>query len=76
MVTSWACEVTEIPHKETLEKPLLCVDKSDLTSPVIISNHIQNIDIAISVVCDTFTNSFSRMYVYMVKSFILTVRWN
>ena len=35
-------------HKEAVEKLLLCEDYSDLTSPT--SNHILDIDIAVSVV--------------------------
>ena len=44
MVTSWACEVTEIFTKRSF---LLCEDYSDFTSPM--SNHIPDIDIAVSV---------------------------
>ena len=47
MVASWACEVTEI-LKEALRKPLLCEDKSDITSPT--SNHMIDIHTDISVV--------------------------
>ena len=39
-------------HKETLRKPLLCEDYSDLTNPS--SNQIPDIHIALSVVYDTF----------------------
>ena len=39
-------------YKEALKKPLLFEDYSDLTSPT--SNHILHIDIAVSVVYDTF----------------------
>ena len=46
----WACEVTEI-LKEAVKEPLLCEDQSDLTSPT--SNHIPDIDIAVSVAYDT-----------------------
>ena len=52
MVATWACEVTEISHKEAVKKPLLCEDYSDLTSPT--SNHIQDIGIAVSVAYDNF----------------------
>ena len=52
MVASWACEVTEIPHKEAPRKLRLCEDYSDLTSPT--SNQIPDIHIAVSVVYDTF----------------------
>ena len=39
------------PHTEILKKTLLCVDKSDLTSPT--SNQISDIHIAVSIVYDT-----------------------
>ena len=39
-------------EKEALKKPLLCEDYSDLTSPT--SNHILDIDIAVSDVYNTF----------------------
>ena len=52
MVASWACKSLKSSHKEALKKPLLCEDYSDLTSPT--SNQIQDIDIAVSVVYDTF----------------------
>ena len=45
MVASWACKSLKSSHKEALKKPLLCEDYSDL---------IQDIDIAVSVVYDTF----------------------
>ena len=38
-------------HKEALKKPLLIEDYSDLTSPT--SNHMLDIDTAVSVVYDT-----------------------
>ena len=44
MVTSRACEVTEIFTKRSF---LLCEDYSDLTSTT--SNHIPDIDIAVFV---------------------------
>ena len=55
MVATWACEVTEISHKEAVKKPLLCEDYSDLTSPT--SNHIH---------MTIFKNSFSRMRLNIV----------
>ena len=39
-------------QKEALMKPLLCEDYSDLTYPT--SNHMLDIDTAVSVVYDTF----------------------
>ena len=39
-------------HKEAVKKPLLCKDYTDLTSPT--SNQIPDIDIAVSVVYDSF----------------------
>ena len=53
-------------HKEALKKLLLCEDDSDLTS--LTSNQIPDIHIAVSVVCDTFKNSFffSSMHVHIV----------
>ena len=39
-------------HKKALNKPLLCEDYSNLTSPT--SNQIQVIGIAVSVAYDTF----------------------
>ena len=39
-------------HKEAPRKLLLCEDYNELTSPT--SNQIQDIPIAVSVVCDTF----------------------
>ena len=60
-------------HKEALKKPLLCEDCSYLTS--LTSNHIPDIDIAVSVVYDIFEkNLFSRMPVIVGLSFIITVR--
>ena len=46
MVASWACDVTGILTQR--RKPLLCGDKSDLTSPT--GNNIPDIDITVSVV--------------------------
>ena len=59
-------------HKEALRKPLLCEDYNDLTSPT--SNQIPDIHITVSVVYDTFKNSFLSIRVRVVQSFILTVR--
>ena len=56
IVASWACEITEILTQETLEKPLLCEDYSDLTSPN--SNKIPDIHITVFVVYDTFSKLF------------------
>ena len=50
--------------KEALKKPLLCEDYSDLTSPT--SNHILDINIAVSVVYETFKKFISRMLVDVV----------
>ena len=61
-VASWACEITEILTQEALEKPLLCEDYSDLTSPN--SNKIPDIHITVFVVYDTF----SCMHVHIVWS--------
>ena len=52
MVASWACEVTEILTQRSSEEALLCEDYSDLISPT--SNQTPYIDIAVSVVYDTF----------------------
>ena len=55
-------------HKEALRKPLLCEDYSDLTRPT--SNQISDIHIAVSFVYDTF------VFIIIVQSFILTMRYN
>ena len=48
-------------HKEAMEKLLLCEDYSDLTSPT--SNHILDLDIAVSVVfffiCEKYLGLYS-----------------
>ena len=51
-------------HKKALRKLLLCEDYNDLTSPT--SNKIQDIHIAVSVVYDTFENSFSSIRIHIV----------
>ena len=51
-------------NKEAPRKLLLCEDYNDLTSPT--SNQIPDIHIAVSVVYDTFKNSFSSICVHIV----------
>ena len=65
-VASWACEVIEILTQRITEfETFLCEDYSDLTSPA--SNHIPDIDIAVSVVYGTLKKkSFSRICVHIV----------
>ena len=51
-------------HKEAPKKLLLCEDYSDITSPT--SRQTPDIHIAVSVVYDTFKNSFSSIRVHIV----------
>ena len=71
MVASWACEVTEILTQRSTEG-ISCVFCSDITIPT--SNKIPDMHMAVSIVYDTFFNSFSyiRVTVNIVLSFILT----
>ena len=52
MVASWASGVIGILPQRSTEEPSLFKDQSDLTCPS--SNHILDIDIAVSAVYDTF----------------------
>ena len=45
---AWLVRLPKFSHKQALERPLLCEDHNDLTSPT--SNHILDKDIAVSVV--------------------------
>ena len=49
-------------HKEALREVLLCKDYSDIKSPT--SNQIPDINIAVSVVYDTFKKFFFRAFVF------------
>ena len=67
MVASWACEVTGI----LTQRSLFCLeDYSDLKSPT--SNHVPDIDIAVSVVYDTFL----RFVFSHVCSYCLILHFN
>ena len=50
-------------HKEALRKLLLCEDYNDLKSQT--SNQIPDIHITVSVVYDTFKNSFSTIRIHI-----------
>ena len=54
----------EYSHKEAQRKLLLCDDYNDITSPT--SNQIPDIHIAVSVVYDTFKNSYLSIRVHIV----------
>ena len=51
-------------QKEALRKPVLCEDKSDLTSPT--SNEIPDIHLVVSLVYDLLRKLFSLMRVRIV----------
>ena len=65
----WLVRSLKSSHKEALRKLLLCEDHNDLTSPT--SNRLPDIGlhIAVSVVYDTFKNSFSSIRVHIFSPF-------
>ena len=62
-------------HKEAVKKPLLYEDYSDITSPT--SNHISNIDIAVSIAITLFKILFlTCMFNYLILHFNCDMKSN